>query len=177
MRLYRCDRCKNEYTFNEYHIDDGKLDLRKPNETALFVELPLDLCDDCRKDFENWFRQPMVDKAFEEAHKKAHSHEHNDVTPIVLEDGRLLCPVCGDASFGGPAYKTMMVDGEARCFRVCPDCGILFNDNVNYVNKNKKPKRGDVNEKNTTGTENRVGNDPASPSRKVGDSDNGNQRV
>ena len=177
MRFYRCDRCGEEFTDWLYHVTTEAIGLTGEKFTCKIVDFPFDMCDKCREDFVNWFRQPMVDKAFEEAHKKAHSHENNDVTPIVLEDGRLLCPVCGDASFGGPAYKTMMVDGEARCFKVCPDCGTLFNDNVNYVNKNKKPKRGDVNEKSTTGTENRVGNDTASPSRKIGDSDNGNQRI
>ena len=169
MRLYRCDRCKKEYAYNEHGINEGALGLRNPTETCLTIDLPVDLCDDCRKDFENWFRQPMVDKAFEEAHAKAHAHERNDVTILGIGD-KYVCPVCG---------CIIEFTEDLPLVEKCPKCNSIFNDRVNWVGdiNLKKPKRGDVNEKNTTGTENRVGNDTASPSRKVGDSDNGNQRV
>lgn len=122
MRFYRCDRCKKEYTFNEYTIDDCKLGMRNPNETALIVELPVDLCDDCLKDFENWFRQPMVDKAFEEVLAKVHAHENGAVTPLGLKDGRVICPVCG-----------LGVLGDVNQYEVCPSCGTPFNKGIHYV--------------------------------------------
>ena len=146
MRLFRCDRCKKEYTFNEYMIDDGKLGMRNPNESALIVELPVDLCDDCRKDFENWFRQPMVDKAFEEAHKKAHSHENGEVTVLGLEDGRVICPVCGEVfdmiitrwvprSDTSSVVTTITIEN-------CPKCNARLNtQHINYININKKENK------------------------------------
>jgi len=131
MRLFRCDRCKKEYTFNEYTIDDCKLGMRNPDESALIVALPVDLCDDCLKDFENWFRQPMVDKAFEEAHAKAHAHERNDVTILGIGD-KYICPVCG---------CIIEFTEDLPLVEKCPKCNSIFNDRVNWVGDIKIPKQ------------------------------------
>lgn len=148
MRLYRCDRCRKEYTFNEHTIDDCKLGMRNPNETALIVALPVDLCDDCLKDFENWFRQPMVDKAFEEAHAKAHEHRDGEVTVLGLEDGRVICPVCGEVFEmfrqcpvildNGSVFEKNLVIGT------CPKCNAKLNtQHINYINLNLKEENKD----------------------------------
>ncbi len=146
MRLFRCDRCKKEYTFNEHTIDDCKLGMRNPNETALIVALPVDLCDDCRKDFENWFRQPMVDKAFEEAHAKAHAHEKGEVTLLGLDDGRALCPVCGLILSQGTVTVHDDTYGEITRYEVCPSCGSLFSENINYIHARKTEKENNNDE-------------------------------
>ena len=151
MRFYRCDRCEKEYKRNEYMIDDCKLGMRNPEETALIVELPVDLCDDCRKDFENWFRQPMVDKAFEEARAKQHAHEKGDVTLLGLPDGQAICPVCG-LVFDPVKAKTVSLVGckQDATYGTCPQCGSLFSEEINYINMNKKGGDSD----DTTGTQN-----------------------
>lgn len=155
MRFYRCDRCKKEYTFNKHTIDDCKLGMRNPNETALIVELPVDLCDDCRKDFEAWFRQPRMDKAMEEARAKQHAHENGDVTVIGLQDGRCICPVCGHV-FEKFIPRTITFSDGSQIDRVtslgsCPKCGSLFNQNhITYTDDYGK-KGGDSDD--TTGTQ------------------------
>lgn len=127
MRFYRCDRCGREYTVNRHGINEGALGLRNPTETCLTIDLPTDLCDDCRKDFEAWFRQPKMDKAMEEARAKQHAHENNDVTVLRLPDGSYVCPVCGE-SMSFPANN-------------CPRCKVKFNAQVNYIKMNKKENK------------------------------------
>lgn len=130
MRFYRCDRCKNEYISNAYGISEGTLGLCDPNAVARIIDLPVDLCDDCRKDFENWFRQPSVDKAFEEVYAKIHAHENGAVTPLGLKDGRVICPVCGLGVLGA----------DVKHYEVCPSCGTPFNKGIHYVKFTKEEK-------------------------------------
>lgn len=140
MRFYRCDRCKNEYISNAYGISESTLGLCDPNAVARIIDLPVDLCDDCRKDFENWFRQPSVDKAFEEAHAKAHAHEKGEVTLLGLDDGRALCPVCGLILSQGTVTVHDETYGEITRYEVCPSCGSLFSENINYIHARKTEK-------------------------------------
>ena len=141
MRFYRCDRCKKEFNGNEYLVTEDKLGLVGPDKASMGISFPFDICDDCLKDFENWFRQPMVDKAFEEAHAKAHAHEKNEVTVLGLEDGRCICPVCGyvfdpiKVSGVKLSYKTV---NKIEYYKSCPKCGSLFSDNINYINLKKE---------------------------------------
>lgn len=150
MRFYRCDRCGREYTVNRHGINEGALGLRNPTETCLTIDLPTDLCDGCRKDFEAWFRQPMVDKAFEEAHAKAHAHEKGDVTLLGVDGyGKVICPVCG-LVFNLISPKIVKVDNTYYDFYgECPKCKTPFNENINYVNLKKGGDSDD-----TTGTKN-----------------------
>ena len=133
MRFYRCDRCKKEYRCNEYLVTTEAVGMTEPEETCKDFDFEFDLCDDCRKDFENWFRQPMVDKAFEEAHAKAHVHENGDVTVIGLQDGRCICPVCGHVFEKFISRTITLPDGgQTDCVTSlgsCPKCGTLFNQN------------------------------------------------
>lgn len=154
MRFYRCDRCKKEFNGNEYLVTEDKLGLVEPDKTSMGISFPYDICDDCLKDFENWFRQPMVDKAFEEARAKAHEHKDGEVTVLGLEDGRVICPVCGEvfemfrqfpvALSNGSVYEKNLVIGS------CPKCSAKLNtQHINYINLEK---RGEVDD--TTRTEN-----------------------
>ena len=131
MRLFRCDRCKKEFTGNDYTVMTDRLGLTEAQFTSKCVDFSFDLCDDCRKDFENWFRQPMVDKAFEEAHAKAHAHEDGSVTVLGLPDGRLICPVCGHVFTTFTKHVINLADGrtveDITTFSSCPKCGSLFN--------------------------------------------------
>ena len=152
MRYYRCDRCKNEFDHNEYTVTTEHIGLTTPNFTNKSIGFEFDLCDDCRKDFENWFRQPSVDKAMEEARAKAHAHEKGEVTVLGLEDGRCICPVCGyvfdpiKVSSVKLSYTTV---DKIEYYKSCPKCGSLFSDNINYINLKKEG--GEVDD--TTGTE------------------------
>ena len=145
MRYYRCDRCGKEFEYNEYTVTTEHIGLTTPNFTNKSIGFEFDLCDDCRKDFENWFRQPSVDKAFEEARAKAHAHEKNEVTVLGLEDGRVICPVCGEvfemfSQFpvtltNGSVYEKNLVIGS------CPKCNAKLNtQHINYINLEKTEK-------------------------------------
>lgn len=146
MRLFRCDRCGQEYTYNKHGINEGALGLRNPTETCLTIDLPTDLCDDCRKDFEAWFRQPKMDKAMEEARAKQHAHEKNEVTVLGLEDGRVICPVCGEVFEMFKLSFVTLPDG-AVCEKNlvignCPKCNATLNtQHINYININKKENK------------------------------------
>lgn len=142
MRFYRCDRCKKEYQRNEYFVTTEAVGMTEPEETCKDFDFEFDLCDDCLKDFENWFRQPMVDKAFEEAHAKAHAHERNDVTILGIGD-KYVCPVCG---------CIIEFTEDLPLVEKCPKCNSIFNDRVNWVGDINLKKRGD--DGDTTRTEN-----------------------
>ena len=138
MRLFRCDRCGREYTVNRHGINEGALGLRNPTETCLTIDLPTDLCDDCRKDFEAWFRQPKMDKAMEEARAKQHAHEKGEVTLLGLQDGRVICPVCGYV-FDPIKVECVTLSSQHTADKItyhksCPKCGSPFSEHINYIN-------------------------------------------
>ena len=139
MRFCRCDRCNKEFDNNEYLVTTEHLGLTAPIFTSKAVKFEFDLCDDCRRDFENWFRQPSVDKAFEEAHKRR--HENGEVTPLGLPDGSFICPVCGyvfdPIKVSGVKLSYKMVN-KIEYHKSCPKCGVLFNEDINYINIKKE---------------------------------------
>ena len=139
MRLYRCDRCGKEFNGNEYLVTESNLGIIPPDMVGAAITFPFDMCDGCCKDFENWFRQPSVDKAFEEAYKRR--HENGEVTPLSLPDGSFICPVCGymfdPIKISGVklSYKTV---NKIEYHKSCPKCGSLFNEDINYIDLKKK---------------------------------------
>ena len=148
MRLFRCDRCKKEYRCNEYLVTTEAVGMTEPEETCKDFDFEFDLCDDCRKDFENWFRQPMVDKAFEEAHAKAHAHENGSVTVLGLPDGRLICPVCGHVFTTFTKQVINLADGRTiegiTTLDSCPTCGSIFNQgHITYTDDYTQKGGGD----------------------------------
>lgn len=156
MRFYRCDRCGREYTVNMHDINEGALGLRNPTETCLTIDLPTDLCDACRKDFEAWFRQPRMDKAMEEARAKAHEHKNGEVTVLGLEDGRVICPVCGEVFEMFSQFPVTFSNGSVFEKNIvicnCPKCGIRLNtQHINYINlKENKDNEQQLDAKKTS---------------------------
>lgn len=140
MRFRRCDRCGAEYEPHEatYILTTEKLDI--PRNVNLRVHFPFDLCNKCHEDFVDWFRQPKMDKAFEEVYTevydKVHTHENGTVTPLGLMDGRVICPVCGLGLLGA----------DAEQYEACPSCGTPFNKGIHYVKFTKAEKENNSNE-------------------------------
>lgn len=68
MRIYRCDRCGNLTEPKEESIGDkikkcfDALTFKKPQFDYEISrnEIPLDLCDDCKRDLKDWFENPIA---------------------------------------------------------------------------------------------------------------------
>lgn len=67
--------------------------------------------------------------------------KEGEVTLLGLQDGRVICPVCGlvfnllditTVTVNGTTYDKLTYD------KSCPNCGSLFNDNINYINIKKE---------------------------------------
>ena len=129
MRFYRCDRCGEEYT-DWNHITTEELGLTGDHLVSNLVNFPFDLCDKCRSDFIDWFRQPKADQAFEMALMGVNDHSENSVSVIGMSDGRVICPVCGQV------YHDVGTE--------CTSCHTKFTGSVTYVKVNTKD--GDEND-------------------------------
>ena len=119
MRCYKCDRCGEMYTDKEeprVNIDTQKLGITGKDEALLYLSFPFDMCNKCKQEFLDWFRQPQFDAEFDKVLQEARGEKPDPSKSVKMlhvivtdEDGmdRYICPVCGTVyNLAQPHCKT-----------------------------------------------------------------------
>lgn len=111
--IKKCDRCGISYEPRKETAVDNLAKalaafMRSPFAASVYVEQmteKVDLCEDCRKSLEDWFRagDKIIRRKKEEPTETPENAEHCCMCGEVIPEGRQVCPwcACGIDSNGG----------------------------------------------------------------------------